>query len=122
MRYQRVKDVAWRRIGGQTVIVNLGRRRMLAVNEAGGAVWEALAGSDPVLPGEAAPFLMDLEAEGVVERRAADEAGLIAAEAAAAVPSDWVPAVVWREELLHLGACAFFPGQNEVCNANASLS
>ncbi len=48
MRYQRVKNVAWRRIGADTVIVNLGRRRMLAVNEAGGAVWEALARGAPV--------------------------------------------------------------------------
>ena len=43
MPYQRVKNVAWRRIGDETVIVNLDRRRMLALNEAGGAVWDAFA-------------------------------------------------------------------------------
>jgi hypothetical protein len=118
MRYQRVKNVAWRRIGGQTVIVNLGRRRMLAVNEAGGAVWDALAEEAPALPGEAGPFLADLEAEGVVERLAADEAG-----AAVAVPAGWAPTVVWREELQHFGGCAFLQGQGELCSgAGANMS
>lgn len=35
---RRVKDAAWRRIGTETVIVNLARRRMLKANEAGGAL------------------------------------------------------------------------------------
>jgi hypothetical protein len=75
MRYQRVKNVAWRRIGEETVIVHLARRRMLAVNEAGGAVWESLAGGEAVAFGEAGPFLADLEAEGVVERLSAEGEG-----------------------------------------------
>jgi hypothetical protein len=110
MRYQRVKNVAWRRVGGVTVIVNLGRRRMLAVNEAGGALWEALAERAPVVPGEAVPFLADLEAEGVVERLA-DESG-----PAAAIPPGSTPTVVWREELNHFGGgCSFLPGGGDVC-------
>jgi hypothetical protein len=118
MRYQRVKDVAWRRMGEETVIVNLARRRMLAVNEAGGAVWDALAEGASVLPGEAAPFLADLEAEGIVERLGVDEAG-----AAVAVPPGWAPTVVWREELNHFGgACALLPAQGGPCSQNPSRS
>ncbi len=118
MTYKRVKNVAWRRIGEETVILNLGRRRMLAVNEAGGAVWETLAKGTPVLPGEAAPFLADLEAEGVVERLAADEGG-----AAVAVPPGRAPTVVWREELHHFGVdCSFLAGTSDLCNQNPSAS
>jgi hypothetical protein len=113
MRYQRVKNVAWRRVGGETVIVNLGRRRMLAVNEAGGAVWEVLAGGGAVASGQAAPFLAELEAEGVVERLAADEEG-----AAVAVPG--TPAVLWREELNHFGGCAFLPSEGDLCNGGGT--
>jgi hypothetical protein len=117
MRYQRAKNVAWRRIGEQTVIVNLGRRRMLAVNEAGGAVWEALAEGAPAFPGEAAPFLADLETEGVVERLGVDEAG-----ASPAAPPGWSPTVVWREELNHFGGCSFVAGQGDLCNQNPNMS
>ncbi len=119
MRYQRVENVAWRRVGGMTVIVNLGRRRMLAVNEAGGAVWDALlAGKAPALPGDVGPFLADLEAEGIVERLAGDEAGT-----AAAMPPGSAPTVVWREELHNFGGgCSFFAGGGDLCNDNPSMS
>ena len=112
MRYRRVENVAWRRIGEETVIVNLGRRRMLAVNEAGGTVWEALARGAAVSAGEAAPFLEDLEAEGVVERLAGTD------EAAAALPPGGAPGVVWREDLQHFGGCSFVSGQGGPCDQN----
>ncbi len=116
MSYQRIKNVAWRRVGDETVIVHLARRRMLAVNGAGGAVWEALARGASVLPGEAAPFLADLEAEGVVER--------LEEEPGAAVPlcAGGTPAVVWREELHHFGGCSFLPGQGDLCDQNPQNS
>jgi hypothetical protein len=118
MTYRRVKNVAWRQVGSETVIVNLGRRRMLAVNEAGGAVWEALVGGAPVAPGEATPFLADLEAEGVVERADSGEDGV-----AVAVPPGGAPTVLWREELNHFGAgCGFMPGQGGTCQGNPHRS
>ena len=116
MRYQRIKNVAWRRVGEETVIVNLGRRRMLAVNEAGGSVWEALARGASVLPGEAASFLEDLEAEGVVERLAEEDG------TAVPVSPGGAPAVVWREELHHFGGCSFLPGQGDLCDQNPQNS
>ncbi len=115
MRYQRVKNVAWRRIGAETVVVNLGRRRMMALNEAGGAVWEALSGGGSVAA-EASPFLADLEAEGVVERLAEGDGG-------AAVAVAGTPAVLWREELHRFGTdCAFMPTQSEICNQGPQSS
>ena len=118
MSYQRVKNVAWRRIGSETVIVNLGRRRMLAVNEAGGTVWEALTGGAPVSPGEAEPFLADLEAEGVVERVVAGEDGT-----AVTVPPGGAPSVLWREELSHFGLnCGFLPAGGGACQGNPNKS
>ncbi len=115
MLYQRVKNAAWRRIGAETLVVNLGRRRMMALNEAGGAVWEALA-AGPVAAGEAAPFLADLEAEGVVER-------LAEGEAIAPVAVAGAPAVLWREELHRFGTdCGFMPDQSEICNQGPQSS
>ncbi len=118
MTYRRVKNVAWRRIGEHTIIVNLGRRRMLAVNEAGGAVWDALGGGPAELPGEAAPFLDELETEGVVERAGSD-----AGRAGTAMPPGNAPAVLWREELNHFGVgCGFMAGQGGACQANPNRS
>ncbi len=111
MCYQRVKNVAWRRVGEETVIIHLGRRRMLAVNAAGSTVWETLVRGASVLPGEAASFLADLAVEGVVER--------LAEEGGTAVPVSpgGTPRVVWREELHRFGAgCAFIPDQSDICN------
>jgi hypothetical protein len=85
MRYQRVKNVAWRRIGDETVIVNLGRRRMLAVNQAGTAVWEGLAAGAAAGPGGVA-FLADLESEGVVEQVTGDEPNAGATASAIGTP------------------------------------
>ncbi len=113
MRYRRVENVAWRRIGAETVVVNLGRRRMLALNEAGGTLWEALAGG-AVACETAGPFLQDLETEGVVERVADGD------EAAPAVTG--TPAVLWREELHAFGGCSFLPGQGDLCDQNPQNS
>ncbi len=115
MSYQRVKNVAWRRVGDEMLVVNLGRRRMLALNEAGGAVWEALARGGAVAAGGADPFLADLESEGVVER-VADENG-----AALTVPG--TPTVIWREELHHFGSgCSLLPDQSTLCDQNPQTS
>jgi hypothetical protein len=129
MQYRRTKNVAWRRIGGETVIVNLDRRRMLALNESGAAVWDALAGeSDDKSPeprpgsaeGEADDerlneFFADLEREGVLERADEVPVALLAGAAARAVEA--APAVIWREELHRFGgSCAMLPTQSAICN------
>ena len=123
--------MAWRRIGGETVIVNLDRRRMLALNESGAAVWDALAEevgrpSPEPPPGKAEgetdgerlnEFFADLEREGVLER--ADGVPMALLAGAAALAAESVPAVVWREELHRFGgSCAMLPTQSAICNQN----
>jgi hypothetical protein len=115
MRFQRVKNVAWRRMGDETVIVNLGRRRMLAVNKAGGDLWDRLAAAAAVAPADAA-YVADLEAEGVVEQVEGDEPGAPSPGSAAGAP-----AVLWRETLSHFGgACALMPAESETCNGGGT--
>jgi len=136
MPYQRVKNVAWRRIGDETVIVNLDRRRMLALNEAGGAVWDAFAAEagggaaatrhmprdDQWAPGEdVAHFLADLEHEGVIER--CEDGGEADGDSVGdpfAIPLPQVsvpPAVVGREELQRFGgSCALLPVAGGICD------
>ncbi len=129
MQYRRAKNVAWRRIGGETVIVNLDRRRMLALNESGAAVWDALAEevgrpSPETRPGKAEgetdgerldEFFADLEREGVLVRAEGVPMALLAGAAARAAEA--APAVVWREELHRFGgSCAMLPTQSAICN------
>jgi len=130
MQYRRAKNVAWRRIGGQTVVLNLDRQRMLALNESGAAAWDALdsGGEGPAAEAAGPPegeglveFLADLLAEGVVERAEGVPMELVASAAGGATGVR--PAVVWREELHRFGgSCAMFPGQSEFCNSRPTRS
>jgi len=129
MQYRRAKNVAWRRIGGETVIVNLDRRRMLALNESGAAVWDALAEEAGRPSPEPRPgkdegetegerlneFFADLEREGVLVRAEGVPTALLAGASARAAGA--APAVVWREELHRFGgSCAMLPTQSAICN------
>jgi hypothetical protein len=140
MQYRRAKNVAWRRIGGQTVVLNLDRQRMLALNESGAAAWDALdsggegpsaeaAAAGAAAAGAAGPaegeglveFLADLLEEGVVERAEGVPMELVAAAAGRATGAP--PAVVWREELHRFGgSCAMLPGESEFCNSRPTSS
>ena len=135
MQYRRAKNVAWRRIGGETVIVNLDRRRMLALNESGATVWDALAAdadraaTGSLTIGAVEPpdetgldrFLADLEKEGILER--ADGVPMALLAAAPARMGEAPPAVVWREELHRFGgSCGMLPGQSDLCNAKPTAS
>jgi hypothetical protein len=68
--YRRVDHVAWRRIGRETVVLDLKNKRVYAFNEAGGDVWHTLApeGSAVAATGtETAAFLAELATHGVIE-------------------------------------------------------
>lgn len=136
IRYHRANHVAWRRVGDETVVVHLGRKLMLAFNEPGAAVWNALEREhDPVAiarvvldgaEGAAAAeaveaFLQELGREGVVE---ADPAGGESLGAVAGPTLAGGPAVAWREELRAFGVnqCGFFPAGGGPCQGNPHRS
>jgi hypothetical protein len=113
MGYRRTAHVAWRRVGGQTIVINLRTSTVLGLNEAGGAAWEALGGAPrpALLPADqtADEFFNQLEADGVVETVEGRES----LPFACASP----PAVEWRDSLQVFAAgCPPHPGI-EICDA-----
>jgi len=127
MKIRRMKDVAWRRIDRETVVVHLTHHRMCALNEAGGRLWEDLATplegdrltrllSDPVVTA----FLADLAEEGLVESD-----GPFPSSPAPSVPQNEseMPRIEWREEVRRfVGSCALLPGQSLDCNGDPTSS
>jgi len=130
MRYSRATHTAWRRIDDETVVINLSSKRMVGLNESGGAVWEALqaapdlatlaAGSEAEM--HLRRFVAELAAEGLVEP-AADETPA-ADVASAPMAGPFVPpAITWREDLLRFGgACNKIPEESPYCNQNPRFS
>lgn len=107
MGYRRTAHVAWRRVGGQTIVINLRTSTVLGLNEAGGAAWEAL-GATPgsaLRPGDqtAEEFFHQLEADGVVETVEGRESLPFAFASS--------PTVDWRDSLQVFAAgCPPLPG------------
>jgi hypothetical protein len=107
MGYRRSTHVAWRRVGGQTVVINLRTSSVLGLNESGGSLWEGLGepGAPPLEPGDRATeeFLEQLRDEGIVESVTS-----VGGEGRACpVP----PAVEWRDQLqVFAAACPPAPG------------
>ena len=125
---RRVPDLAWRKVGGETIIIHLARKTMYGLDPAGGRIWEALeepasledlrrrvpaeAGREAATDAALLAFLAELEAEGLIsvdgmpERRQEDPG-----QAASS------PSIAWREEIRRFaGACAFYPGVSVVCD------
>lgn len=132
-QYLRARSVAWRRVGGQAVLVNLDRRTILGLNATGSEVWVSLpdeAGGTGAAPpvrvaqpaeetAETDPvtrFLADLAEEGMLVR-----AGVAGAGAPPALPSPGAvaPAVAWRDGLQAFGgACGFLVDELPSCPGN----
>ncbi len=124
--------MAWRRVGGETIVVHLAQKMMYGLNPAGSRVWEALdgpatfeelvrlvpveAGNGPTAEAALTDFLADLAAEGLVTV----EPGLPEADDRGTPPqgeSTALPSVAWREEIRRFaGACAFYPGVSVICD------
>jgi hypothetical protein len=127
MTTRRAKDVAWRRIERETVVVHLSRHWMYALNEPGASIWDALAEpikgdqlaqflSDPA----ATAFLADLVSEGLVE---SDDPLPEPSKPSPAEDERDAPRIEWREEVRRFaGGCAHFSGQSTGCNINPGLS
>lgn len=121
MKVRRARDVAWRRIDDETLVIQLSRYRMYGLNAAGSRVWEAL--TEPaeidrlaalIADGESdarartalSAFLAELATEGLVEAEGKTP------ESAPPVPptedEPLLPRVMWCEEVERFaGACAF---------------
>jgi hypothetical protein len=127
MKIWRSEDVAWRRIGPETVVVHLTRHRMCALNEAGGRIWEELATPlageqlSPLLNEPAATaFLTDLVDEGLVE----SDGPIPASPQTLTTESNiGAPRIEWREEVRRFAqGCSFYPFGSEICFQNPSTS
>lgn len=123
--------VAWREIDGETVLVNLQRNLMVAVNRGGGALWRAIQegadldavvrGLTPEAPVEgrrlASEFLAQLEECGLVVVESLTPAGDAVSHPEA--PSDLMPRVLWREDLRSFvqqaASCGRLPSQGGQC-------
>jgi hypothetical protein len=115
MGFRRVTHVAWRKVGEETVLVDLRTNRIFGLNEAGGALWACLDESGVAwssLESEhsqmAQAFLAQLAAEGLVDE-----------EAPPVVPSS-PPAIAWQESLETFAAagCSLQPGSSLACDQN----
>jgi hypothetical protein len=130
MQYRRVSHLAWRRVLDEMVVLDLRNRRMLALDGAGGRLFERLAapasledlgrqlwGDASDGGGELRPFVDELLALGVLEvdgdvpaapagERVAAAAGGTGAAGAA------LPRVLWSETLHAVNQCSppFCPG------------
>lgn len=101
--YRRVAHVAWRRIGRETVVLDLKSKRVYALNEVGGEVWDAMVTEGCLVAattGETAAFLAELAAHGVVEP--APAAGGVV-EVGGARPGGEPPRVIWRDDVRSFG-------------------
>ena len=124
MAYVRKGRLSWRRVGEQTVIVDMAAKRLYGLNVAGGAIWHALDGETgtadlaarhkDVRADDVARFLAELCANGLVDGAES--------ESALAPPPSFAPeapAVVWNEQIETFArACAAIPGTTPICNIN----
>jgi hypothetical protein len=135
IRYRRADHIAWRRVGEETILVHLDRKRMLALNAAGGLVWEALAEPRDIVeiarvllgpPDEAGlrrveAFLQELGREGVL---GGDPPAGAPPPGAAPDSTPGAPAIAWREAITPFaaGTCGLHPGQGGPCEGYATTS
>lgn len=125
MAYRRAEHVAWRRIAGETVLVDLKAKQIFGLNESGGKVWHALPAHDALstaLPVEeglpsVAAFLGHLRDLGLVvaDEGSGSHAPLRATDRESDFPVP--PLVVWKDEIRNFAAsCLHQPGVSDFCN------
>ena len=136
MRLRRAGHVAWRRVGDETVLIHLKKKRIYVLNPSGGFFWHQLDGSrdESALLGalaletsergdaanRVASFLEHLREADLVEtstheKSAASTPGVPSAD----YPFDQFvpPELIWQEEIRNFGAsCAFVSGASGACD------
>ena len=126
-------QVAWREIDGETVLVNLQRSLMVAVNRPGGLLWRAIregadldAAARALTPGSpeegsrrAGEFLSQLERFGLVEVEDGPPATGGGSPRSVPPASSDSPRVLWHEDLRSFvqqaASCGRLPSQGGQC-------
>lgn len=115
--------LAWRAVAGEVVVVDLRSNLMVALNGAGGVLWEACQRPRGVAELAKAAGLPLVEVEGFLATLW--DCGLVVAAPGPAellpaipVPQGELPRVLWTEQLQSFVAasCAQLPGQSDICN------
>ena len=111
--------MAWRTVSDETVVLNLVSKRIYCLSRSGALLWDALSaerGLDRLAGGNARSMV-------VAASQVAELAGAGLVELDGRLPKRGgrrtkVESVFsWSEELARaVGHCAFFAGQNELCN------
>ncbi len=133
MGLRRAAHVAWRRVGGETVLIHLRDKKIYVLNPSGGFFWHGLDGARGAeeflaslslgdsLPEDAPErveaFLRQLQDADLVEREGAPE-GREESLPDFPLPAFVPPELVWQQELRNFGqSCAFVAGSSDPCNA-----
>ena len=134
MYYSRANHTAWRKVGEETLVVDLAGKTLFGLNPLAGWVWQQLDGvrSTAGLASFSADypeldlrqletFLQALEAHGLVVAQTSPSSEADADAGTSLEPPPEAsdpPAITWREAIQQAAAtCAFLPGQNPLCNA-----
>ena len=124
-RYMRAPHVAWRRIGEETVVLDLKEHRLVALNPVGGRLWHHLDAPRGVEqlggPAGIGAFLEELAEMGLLERTECGPSPANDDSADGGAEPDGVPAILWQEPIQNAAqtgtGCAFISGQNAICNS-----
>lgn len=130
---RRAAHTAWRRLGEETIVVDLTGRRILGLDPVGGWIWAQLDGRElSVIAGAIADlanapadpravvdgFVSSLAQLGLVE-----EGELLGPCPIYEAPTSYeLPGVVWNEALQQAAAsCGFITGQTPLCTQVPSI-
>jgi len=122
-RFRRASHVAWRKIGNETVVLDLRAKRAFGLNEAGGALWHALVelpeGAGVALASserDAQAFLAELASLGLIE---AVSDGMPGSSTPLLAGFRCSPKVTWSDEIRAFGGsvCGKTPGGGGGCSS-----
>lgn len=130
---RRAAHTAWRRLGEETIVVDLTGRRILGLDPVGGWIWAQLDGRElstiarsvAELPGAPAepPAVIDAFVSSLVQLGLVEEGEPLGPAPIPEAPASYErPRVVWNEALQQAAAsCGFITGQTPLCTQVPSI-